>query len=106
MYLPQFFKENKPVVDLCTSLLNYQTMNQYQDEERTLMARRAHAVEHRFQALLDCMRADTISTPEKTAQLKEELADYHKASEFLKCETMGDVVATNIEHMLTKVASA
>ena len=40
VYLPQFFKENLPVVKLCTNLLNLETMRQYQQEERTLMARR------------------------------------------------------------------
>ena len=105
LYMNQFFLENRPVVDLCAQLLNYKTMQQYQDEERNLMARRAQAVKHRFQFLMSCMRSDTISTPEKTAQLRDELADYHKEPAFLKCETMGDVVAANIEHMLSKVAS-
>ena len=42
-YLPQFFKENAAVVKLCTELLNYPTMKQYQHEERTLIDRRAKA---------------------------------------------------------------
>ena len=39
-YLPQFFKNNLPVVNLCTRLINPETSNQYQREERTLIKRR------------------------------------------------------------------
>ena len=37
LYLPQFFKNNLPVVKLCTELINVETSHQYQREERTLM---------------------------------------------------------------------
>ena len=39
-YLPQFFKNNLPVVNLCTGLINRETSRQYQREERTLIRRR------------------------------------------------------------------
>lgn len=57
MYLPQFFLENQLVVELCTQRLNYQTMLQYQDEERTLMARRVHLARARLEAFSNvCVR--------------------------------------------------
>ena len=40
LYLPQFFKNNRPVVKLCTDLINIETSRQYQREERTLIKRR------------------------------------------------------------------
>lgn len=101
MYLPQFFKENYPIVKLCLDYMTPETFKQYQFEERTLMARRIKSARHRIKDLIDCMRKDTISTPEKIAQLREELAKHHQEDEFLKCESMGDVVRLNLRIMLT-----
>jgi hypothetical protein len=39
MYLPQFFKENNEVVQLCLKHINLETARQYQYEEQTLLAR-------------------------------------------------------------------
>ena len=102
MYLPQFFKENKPVVDLCAELLNYPTMKQYQAEERTLIARRVRVAERRLDALLDCMCSDRLSSEEKTEQLREELGEYHETTAFSHCHSMGDLVRTNIHVCLQK----
>jgi hypothetical protein len=103
MYLPQFFKENNPMVKICLDLMNQETFRQYQHEERTLMARRLKAERRRVKDLIDCMRKDTISTPEKIKQLKQELADYHQNKAFLKCVTMGDVVRENLKALLLGV---
>ncbi|NNE91948.1 MAG: hypothetical protein HKN23_09905 [Verrucomicrobiales bacterium] len=105
MYLPQFFEENKRVVELCTELLNYQTMQQYQDEERTLVARRVRIAERRLAALFDAMCADTLSPPEKVEQLKQELNEFHESDDFTGCESMGAVVKKNVDVTLRKTAS-
>lgn len=102
MYLPQFFKENNPIVELCLKYVNRETAKQYQQEERTLIARRLKSARYRVKDLIDVMRKDTISTPEKIYQLKNELADYHKNNEFLKCKTMGDVVRMQLKVVLLK----
>jgi hypothetical protein len=96
MYLTQFFPENRPVVQLCTELLNYPTMRQYQNEERTLLARRVKVAQRRLDALFACLRQDDISTAEKVAQLAAELGEFHQTTAFEACRTMGDVVATNL----------
>ncbi len=106
MYLPQFFIENQLVVEKCTRLLNYQTMQQYQDEERNLMARRVKLAHARLGAFFDCMCPDEISLPEKIDQLKEELNAYHQTAEFDACSTMGDLVKKNLAVTLNKSASA
>lgn len=102
MYLPQFFKENNPIVELCLKYVNAETAKQYQQEERTLMARRLKSARYRVKDLIDAMRKDTLSTPEKIKQLKTELAEYHQNKDFLKCRTMGDVVRMNLKVFLTK----
>ena len=63
MYLPQFFKDNRAVVQLCGRLLKPETIRQYQTEERTLMARRARSERHRLKDLIDCLRRDEVSPP-------------------------------------------
>ena len=106
MYMTQFFPENRKVVDLCAELLNYPTMQQYQNEERALMKRRATLASRRLDALFDVMRRDEISTREKTTQLREGLAEYHNTNAFERCETMGGLVETNVTHMLSQPAAA
>lgn len=106
MYLPQFFKENKPVVDLCARHLNYQTMNQYQDEERTLIKRRVQASSRRLNFFWDAILPDTISSEEKIAQLRRELGEFHKTNEFEHCRTMGALVKQSVEYSLSHTASS
>lgn len=102
VYLPQFFKDNFAVVQLCTSLLNMETMRQYQQEERSLVARRLAAVREQLHAMVECMRYDPLSTPEKTAQLAGELADYHHKESLRDCSNMGDILWEHINECLAR----
>lgn len=102
IYLPQFYKENAAVRDLCMALLNYPTIRQYQLEERTMVARRIAAERTRLDALFACMRADEISSPEKIAELVEGLNEYHETNVFSGLGTMGEVVERNIEVAISK----
>jgi hypothetical protein len=97
VYLPQFFKENAAVVKLCTSLLNYPTMQQYQMEERTLITRRIQLAHQRLSALFECMVAEELSTPSKVAELREGLNAYHQQTAFDQCRNMGELVRRNLE---------
>jgi hypothetical protein len=102
IYLPQFFKDNNPVVKLCLELLNVETMRQYQREERTLMAKRFHSVHSQIKDLVSCMQQHDISTKEKVAQLREELSHFHGDSRLLKANTMGDILYAHIVNCLDK----
>ena len=96
MYLPQYFKNNLPVVQLCTRLINKDTALQYQQEERALIKRRLNFTTNRIAHLRYCMCADQISSQEKTEQLKKELAEMHNDPRFLKCKTMGEITFLNL----------
>ncbi|RCL29852.1 MAG: hypothetical protein DBX03_03225 [Puniceicoccaceae bacterium] len=96
MYLPQFFKNNLPVVQLCTRLINKDTALQYQQEERALIKRRINFSKNRIAHLKDCMCADQISSLEKTEQLKKELSEMHQDARFLKCKNMGEITFLNL----------
>lgn len=96
LYLPQFFKNNLPVVKLCTELINVETSLQYQREERSLIERRLNFALPRVQHLRNCMCADQISSAEKMRQLRKELAEMHNDYRFLLCQSMGEITFLNI----------
>jgi hypothetical protein len=100
LYMPQYFKENNVIVKLAIDLMTHETVHQYQFEERTLIAKRIKAGKRMLKDLLDCMSQDTISTPEKTDQLKDELCRYYDNPVFLKCKSMGDLVKMSLKEML------
>lgn len=102
MYLPQTFAENARVVELCTTRLNYQTMRQYQDEERTLIERRCHVANTRLTALWQTMCADEIAPEEHVLKLRDGLNLYHETSAFSGCESMGQLVRMNLDVSLAK----
>ena len=102
MYLPQTFPENHPVVELCTTRLNYQTMRQYQDEERTLIERRCQIAHNRLDALWAAMCPDEIAPEEHVLHLRDGLNQYHDTTAFAGCETMGQLVRMNLDVSLAK----
>lgn len=102
LYLPQYFKENNGIVNLCIELMTPETVKQYQYEERTLIARRFKSARHKIKELMVCMAKDRISSDEKVNQLKIELNDHHKTQEFDQCSCMGDIVNMNLKIMLSK----
>lgn len=102
LYLPQFFKENYPYVDLCLKHLNKESIAQYQAEERTLITFRLASSRYRIKELLDIMSRDEISVPEKILQLKNELNDHLHTQAFNKCQSMGQVVKRHLKQTLQK----
>lgn len=102
LYLPQFFKENFPLVELGMQLINEKTVKQYQAEERSLIARRLIASRYRVKDLIDCMEEDNISTPEKVKQLREDLAKHHSNNHFLDLDNMGAILKLQLKSTLAK----
>ncbi len=102
LYLPQFFKENNTVVELCSQCLNYPTMKQYQEEERSLIARRYTSEVERLRHLVGCMKKDRSEPWEKVVQLRQELGEYHQTTRFEHCNSMGEIVERNLEIMLQR----
>ncbi len=102
LYLPQYFKENKPFVDLCVKLITPETLHQYQSEEYTLIAKRIKASGNMFYDLITSMQNDTISTPEKISSLAGELSTHYKDDRFLDCTTMGELVGMSLNVIVEK----
>lgn len=102
LYLPQFFKENFPFVEVALSHLNRESIEQYQAEERTMITFRLATARYRIKDLLDNMTVDVISTPDKINQLKKELGEYLKTNAYEKCHSMGEIVKTHLKQTLRK----
>ncbi|NCI47024.1 hypothetical protein [Sediminibacterium soli] len=102
LYLPQFFKENKPLVDIVLKHLDKESIAQYQAEERTMMTFRLVSSRYRVKELLDIMSTDAISKDEKIEQLKLELSTHFSGPAFLKVRTMGQLVKTQLKQSLRK----
>ena len=98
-YLPQFFRDNLPLVKFTTNLLDLKTAYQYQREERTLLLQRAEASQQRLDILLDAMHGDIIAPPEHVIRLRQDLAEHFNADVFLKCESMAALVRENMRQI-------
>jgi hypothetical protein len=95
-YLPQFFKNNLEVVELCRGLINYDTARQYQMEERSLIKRRMNFSFERIRRMQSVMSRDALADAGKIKQLRRELAEFHQHDDFLDCTTMGYLTFLNI----------
>ncbi|GAK90430.1 hypothetical protein JCM19297_1746 [Nonlabens ulvanivorans] len=97
VYRPQFFKENLPMVQNVTDRLKNQSIDQYKKEERALISKRLINTQSRYRSLMKCMRADKVSTPEKTKQLGRELHEFTKDVKFKRSRNMGSVLANVLD---------
>jgi hypothetical protein len=96
IYLPQFYKENNPLVKLVTELLNPQTINQYQIEERSRIARRIKHSRYVLKDLFDTMMKEELSTKKKIDQLKKELAQFHNDQRYMKYNNMASILKLHL----------
>lgn len=100
IYMPQFFKENNPIIELGFKTMSPVLELQYQQEERTRLAFRYETALHQLHDLLSAMTKDVLSTPENVRQLKNELAQLYKDDAFIACKTMGEIVQTSLQMLL------
>jgi hypothetical protein len=101
-YLPQYFRENNPIIFLGIEHMEPETVKQYQLEERSLIAARAKVEWARLSELLAIMRTDELSHEEKVSHLRAELAAHHENDVFLGCRTMGEIIDANIKLLMQK----
>lgn len=97
IYMPQYFKENYPIIELGIRTMSPQLMLQYQKEERMRMISRVKDTREDLELMLEAMCKDDISTQENIEQLRSELADLYKDNKFLSCNNSGEIVKTSME---------
>lgn len=96
VYMPQYFKQNNPVIFLGIKCMSRGTVRQYQLEERTLMRRRVKSSGERLEDLLEVMVADDLAPAANVAQLGSELAEHHGVPSFAQARSMGELVALQL----------
>ncbi|HNP19161.1 MAG TPA: hypothetical protein PKL31_12050 [Fulvivirga sp.] len=105
IYLPQYFKQNNPLIEIGLKCMTPETVKQYQKEERSLIAHRYKASNKKTNELLAVMSSDNISTPKNVKSLARDLSKHYKNEAFLECHTMGDLVRKSLETVLIQKPS-
>jgi hypothetical protein len=100
VYMPQYFKQNNPIIQMGLTVLTPESVKQYQKEERAMIATRIKGARYRIKELGEAVMQDEISMPDNIEQLKRELAEHYKDKEFLSCKSMGAVVRTSLRMIL------
>lgn len=103
VYMPQFFKENFPYVELAMTHLNDKTVKQYQQEEQSSIVHRVRSERHRIADLRDASKQQVLSKPENIERLKEGYAKFYKNERYYKCKSMTDIVELNVKNVIRKV---
>lgn len=101
IYLPQYYTQNNPIIEIGLKHMTPETVKQYQREERSNIANRMKVEKSRVDDLIAVMKKEAISKPAHIAQLAKELADFYEEADFLTCNSMGELLAMSLE-MLTK----
>ncbi|GHC42610.1 hypothetical protein [Ulvibacter litoralis] len=100
VYMPQFLKENNKLVKMTLSSLKESSILQYKLEERSLLAKRAVSEKKRLKGLINCMKADQISSLDKINQLKDHLFDLTGDVNFKKSLNMGDILHSALDFII------
>lgn len=100
VYKPQFLKENNKLVEMTVGLLQQASIEQYRNEERSLLAKRATSENKRLRGLMHCMRKDQISPPEKVEELKMGLFDFSGDINFKTATNMGEILQSALDFVV------
>tara|TARA_B100001057_G_scaffold146988_2_gene146960 strand:+ start:46369 stop:47436 length:1068 start_codon:yes stop_codon:yes gene_type:complete len=99
VYRPQFFKENKAMVDLVREKLKTDSIIQYKIEERSTISRRLIISEERMKLLLEIMKEDEISPKDNLDNLKNEIFKFTKENSFVKSKSMGELMEKTLDYL-------
>ncbi|MCH4829444.1 MULTISPECIES: hypothetical protein [Flavobacterium] len=92
LYKPHLFKENFQFSKLVSEKLEVNSIEQYQNEERSIMVKRMVGSEERLNDLLQAMKSMQLSTIEKLERLKKEIYLFTHDMQFKKANSMGEVI--------------
>ena len=99
VYRPQFFKENKPMMDIVRDKLKTDSIIQYKIEERSTISRRLIISDERMKLLINIMKKDTVSKKENVENLKNEIYKFTNEENFKKCESMGELMEQTLDYL-------
>lgn len=99
LYKPHLFKENFPFYQLVNSKLKQNSIEQYQNEERSILVKRLVGSEERLKDLLTAMKSMELSPKEKLEQLKIDTYKFTLDVNFKKAKSMGEIIEAAINFM-------
>ena len=100
VYRPQFFKENKKVMNLVKDKLDSKSVDQYKIEERSIIAKRLLSSENRTKEILKCMMSDNISTKENINILSKQVFSLTRDKNFNNVINMGEILRGSFNYVL------
>ena len=100
VYRPQFFKENKIIMELIKEKLNKHSVDQYKTEERSIIAKRILSSESRVKKIIKCMMHDNISTPKNIDILSKQIYSLTRDESFKKTSNMGGILKATFDYVL------
>ena len=100
VYRPQFFKENKIIMELIKEKLNKHSVDQYKIEERSIIAKRILSSESRVKKIIKCMMHDNISTSKNIDLLSKQIYSLTRDENFKKTSNMGEILKATFDYIL------
>jgi len=100
VYRPQFFKENKQVMNLVKDKLDSKSVDQYKIEERSIIAKRILSSENRTKEILKCMMSDNISTKKNVNILSKQVFSLTRDKNFNNVINMGEILRGSFNYVL------
>jgi hypothetical protein len=97
IYMPQYFKQNNPIINLGFKSMSPVLELQYQKEERSRLLTRVKAAHGQLEALLNTMRTEELAPKENVKKLSFDLAELYHDNAFLEAHTMGDIISTSLK---------
>lgn len=99
LYKPHLFKENFQYNQLVINKLSQSSIEQYQNEERSVLVKRMRDAKTRLHDLMQAMKAAKLAPKEHIQQLGFEIFEYTHDVNFKKAKTMGEIVETALSFM-------
>lgn len=103
IYRPQYFKENKIMVDLVMNRLKSNSIDQYRKEVKSLISKRISNSSKRFRDLMKIMKNDDISKEENIVLLKTGFTKFYRDKSYEECSTMGEILYKAIADSLEQI---
>lgn len=103
VYMPQYFIQNNPIIEVGIRNMTPTTMRQYQREERALIANRVLSSKTTLKRLIRAMSQDNLAPHENVVHLREDLANYYKEPAFKECRNMGELLRTSLSILVQRV---
>tara|TARA_X000000368_G_C23050968_1_gene721390 strand:+ start:2312 stop:3358 length:1047 start_codon:yes stop_codon:yes gene_type:complete len=100
IYRPQFFKENKRIIEIIKEKLQKSSVDQYKIEERSIIAKRILSSEIRSKKLLKCMLSDKISNKKNIKLLSQQIYNLTHDKNFKKANNMGQIMKASFDYIL------